>query len=221
MIRFAVDTPSPAPGANVPPRKTTMLLDVWHGGGDDALHALLERHLPFLRDHVCRHAAPAILNKFDVDDFVQETARQILLYAPPFQVRDGQHFRALLARMVMSSISEKWKYITAMRRDMNREAQVPRDSVLQLDPAAPDIARPSQLVAQQEEEAWVRLGLELATDEDRVVILMRDWEDKSFPDIAEELGLEVDAARMRYNRAIKRLGKVLKSLRAGDIPDPD
>lgn len=222
IISPSVPTPPPADSGETPrKRKTTLLLEDLRLGGDHALAELLDRHLPFVREQVNRHVAKAMLARFEAEDFVQETARQILLYTPRFEVRDGEHFRNLLARMVRTSISDKWKYITAMRRDMSRESTLPGDSVLRLMPDETGTPTPSQVMSQDEDEAWVRIGLELLKDTDRLVILMREWEERSFVEIGEELGIDADAARMRHKRALGKLGKVLERLRLGEVPEED
>jgi DNA-directed RNA polymerase specialized sigma24 family protein len=66
----------------------------------------------------------------------------------------------------------------------------------------------------------VRLGLELLDAEDRKILLAREYDDRSFVDIGDELGMTANAVRMRWVRAVARLADVLKQLRAGRLPSP-
>ena len=70
-----------------------------------------------------------------------------------------------------------------------------------------------------EDQAWLELGLELLPAVDRYVIVCRPWEEQPFVDIAATLGTSEDATRMRFRRALARLGRVLASLRSGQRGD--
>lgn len=57
---------------------------------------------------------------------------------------------------------------------------------------------------------WIDEALERLTETDRVVVLLRYFEQRDFRDIAERVGLKEDAARMRLTRAVERLGVLLR-----------
>ena len=83
------------------------------------------------------------------------------------------------------------------------------------------MSRPSENAQKNERDSFVRLALEFLDPEDRKVILLRQWEEKSFPEIGEELGISADSARMRFTRALPRLGSRIVELRAGHATAPD
>jgi DNA-directed RNA polymerase specialized sigma24 family protein len=76
---------------------------------------------------------------------------------------------------------------------------------------------PSKSAERLEGEAWVRLGMELLDPMDRDVIVLRRWNELSFPEIGEHLGLSPNTARMKYNRAVLKLGDEVMALRRGDL----
>ena len=76
---------------------------------------------------------------------------------------------------------------------------------------------PSQIVQQQEKEAWIRLGLELLKPGDREVIILHKWEDLSFAEIGERLGISKSVARRRYLRSIELLIDTVKALQDGRV----
>jgi DNA-directed RNA polymerase specialized sigma24 family protein len=55
--------------------------------------------------------------------------------------------------------------------------------------------------------------------EDRQVLLLRQWDGLSFTEIGEHLGISADAARMRYNRGVGRLGEIVGALRSGSFDE--
>jgi RNA polymerase sigma factor (sigma-70 family) len=77
---------------------------------------------------------------------------------------------------------------------------------------------PSRDATRTEVRDWVRLALELLAAEDRKIILAREYEDRSFVQIGEELGMTANAVRMRWVRAVARLAETLKELQAGRVP---
>lgn len=193
--------------------RTAVLLQRFHEGELDALSTLLARHLPWIREEVHRQLGPALRRKAETEDFVQDAALNVLRYAPRFVIHDDQHFRALLARIVLNVVKDRNKWFTARRRRMAAERPLPPDSVMDLSHARGASPTPSHAASTAEREAFIRLGIELLGEEDREVIVLREWDRKAFGEIASELGIASDAARMRYARAVRRLGDVVTSLR--------
>lgn len=198
---------------------TPLLLERWHGGDDQALAALVELHLPWLREHVQRRLGPFLRRHGEAEDYLQDAVLDFLRDAPRFQVRDGAQLRGLLARVVENTLRDKNDWFRAKRRDLARSATVPSDSVLALDPALQRSTTPSRDATRNEIRDWVRLGLELLEAEDRKVILAREYEDRSFVEIGAELGMTANAARMRWVRAVARLAEVMQQLKNGTLPD--
>ncbi|MFO1031630.1 MAG: sigma-70 family RNA polymerase sigma factor [Planctomycetota bacterium] len=198
---------------------TPLLLERWHRGDDQALAALVELHLPWLREHVQRRLGPFLRRHGEAEDYLQDAVLDFLRDAPRFQVRDGAQLRGLLARVVENTLRDKNDWFRAKRRDLARSATVPSDSVLALDPALQRSTTPSRDATRNEIRDWVRLGLELLEAEDRKVILAREYEDRSFVEIGAELGMTANAARMRWVRAVARLAEVMQQLKNGTLPD--
>ncbi|HKE00411.1 MAG TPA: sigma-70 family RNA polymerase sigma factor [Planctomycetota bacterium] len=196
--------------------ETLVLLRRLHDGDAAALHALVERHLPFIRALVRRRIGAGMRQGAETEDFVQDACVNVLRYAPRFVVDDDQHFRALLARAVENSILDKHKWFAARRRRRADERPLPTESVLDLRRAG---STPSEQLDRREHEAWVRLALELLEPDDREVVVRRDWDREPFAAIGERLRIAEDAARMRYVRALRKLTVLVTRLRRGDVAD--
>jgi DNA-directed RNA polymerase specialized sigma24 family protein len=76
---------------------------------------------------------------------------------------------------------------------------------------------PSSAAHAREQEAWVRLGLDLLDEVDRTTLILRDWQGATFAAIGEKLGMSVDRVERRYRNAFERLALKVKALRRGDI----
>jgi RNA polymerase sigma factor (sigma-70 family) len=200
------------------PAATAELLQRWHGGDEQALAALVELHLPWLREHVERRLGPFLRQHGEGGDYLHDAVLDFLLHAPRFQVSSADQFRGLLARVTENTLRDRNDWFRAKRRDLARNAVMASDSVLPLDPALLHSTTPSRDAARTEVRDWVRLGLEMLVAEDRKILLAREYEDRSFVAIGRELGMTANAVRMRWTRAVARLADVLRELRAGRIP---
>ncbi len=198
-------------------RDVSVLLGRWHEGEEEALHALIEDHLPWVRGQVRRHLTPLLRAKAESVDFMQDAVLQFLRFAPQFSVSDSRQFRALLLKVVESTLHNRYDWFTAKRRSISRERPLPSESVLSLDVPRERMATPSKMAENNEREAWIRLGLEFLDSDDQEMIVLRQWDGLSWIQIGEKLGLSKDAARMRYNRAVDRLSDRIWDLRSGNL----
>lgn len=203
------------------PDATPGLLQRWHAGDAAALAELVALHLPWLRQHVDFRVGGFLRQHAEPDDFLQDIVLDFLRDAPRFQVRDGDHLRGLLVHVAENTLRDRNDWFRAKRRDLARNAPLPTESVLALDPGLQRSTTPSRDATRTEMRDWVRLGLELLEPEDRKILVAREYDDRSFVAIGEEIGMTPNAVRMRWVRAIARLATVMQSLRAGTMPTPE
>ena len=52
---------------------------------------------------------------------------------------------------------------------------------------------------------------------DRRILVLREWDDRSFVEIGELEGLTANAVRMRWTRAVARLADRIEKLRRGEF----
>ena len=203
-----------------PVDRTPDLLRRWHEGDERALGELVAEHLGWLRTHVEKRLGAFLRARGEADDYLQDAVLDFLRDGPRFQVRDGDQFRALLARIAENTLRDRNDWFRAKRRHLAtaQRVAITRDSVLPLDPALHRSTTPSHDATRVEVREWVRLALELLPAEDRKIILAREYDDRSFVDIGEELGMTANAVRMRWVRAVARLAEVMKDLQAGNLP---
>lgn len=200
---------------------TPRLLERWHQGDEAALPELLRLHLDWLHAHVERRLGAFLRARADADDYLQDAVLEFLRFAPRFQVRDGAQFRALLAKIAENTLRDRNDWFRAKRRHLGTQVAISRDSVLPLDPALQRSTTPSRDATRNEVRDWVRLALELLEAEDRKILLEREYEDRSFVDIGQDLGMTANAVRMRWVRAVARLAEVMRELQQGRIQAED
>jgi RNA polymerase sigma-70 factor (ECF subfamily) len=202
----------------MPDSETVLLLRRWHAGDRGALDLLLERDLAWVRERVRRRLGPLLRAKAQTDDFVQDAVVEVLRYAPRFEVADRSQFRALLARIVENVLRDEHDRFSAKRRAIRRELPFPAGEE-DRGPADDSSLRPSRLAEREEWESCIRFALALLDQEDREVVLLREWDGRAFREIGEALGVSEDAARMRFHRGVARLAGQVQRLRGGKISD--
>jgi RNA polymerase sigma factor (sigma-70 family) len=197
------------------------LLQRWHAGDDGALAQLVEACLPWLRNHVERRLGAFLRERGEAADYLQDALLDFLRDGPRFQIRDERQLRGLLARVVENTLRDKNDWFRAKRRHLGGDRSLGEDSVLDLQSGLLLTSTPSRAADREERRAWVRLALELLDPEDRKLIFGREYEQRSFAELGAELGIAADAARMRWNRAMARLGKTMLELRSGRVGTED
>ncbi|MGE0142660.1 MAG: RNA polymerase sigma factor [Planctomycetota bacterium] len=203
-----------------PPDQTLVLLREWHRGNAGALAELVQRELPWVEARVRARLGPLLRQRHDTQDIVQEAVIGTLSDGPRFVVADRRSFRGLLVRIVENVIRRKHTHMTAKRRDGRREAPLPSsDTVLDLSGVHAPEPSPSEAAHANEMRGWVRLALELLSVDDREIVVLREYEGLPFEAIGAQLSISDNAARMRFQRALARLGVVLDRLRTGRLAD--
>lgn len=202
-----------------PRSQTATLLSRLHEGDQQALHTLLQRDLPWIEELVRRRLGPKLRAREETVDLVQDAMVAILRDGPRFVVRDQGGFRALVARLVENQIRDRHRWHQRDRRSPDRESSRPAadDSVIALDAHHPSPDSPSEHAARREEEDLIRLALDLLDPDDRQAIVLREFDDLPFAEVGARLGVAENAARMRFQRALPRLARVVERLRAGRI----
>ncbi len=192
--------------------QTYDLLRRWRSGDASALGELLQRDLPWIRSHVQRRLGPELRRKAETGDIVQEAMVHILEDGPRFVLSDNQQFRALIAAIVENVLRYQHRAHHQQRRDVLREQSPPSTGILDLDGTSP-----SQAAMRGEDTAWLELGLELLDPSDRDVIVWRQWDGLAFAEVGQRLGISTDHARIRFHRALAKLGPLMRKLRGGQL----
>ena len=184
------------------------LLDRARAGDPQALEELVRRNADWLQRNVRRRLGAAVRVELESRDVVHDAVVQLLQSGALAGLRDEEHLRALLLRIVQGDLVDRH------RRRQTR--QLDEHAVLEKQRPA---TRPSQHARQQERHALVRRALATLGTEDRLVLEARVWQNRSFAEIAAQLQCSEDAARMRCNRALARLADAAERLLGGESVD--
>jgi RNA polymerase sigma-70 factor (ECF subfamily) len=172
------------------------------GGDLRKLALLFERHHRALYNFFVHMTGSRDLS----EDLVQEVFFRILRYRHTYD--ESRPFPAWLYQ-----IARNVKLEGAKKR--NRELRVVKpareDSEVEREPAAPDPGAEESLRKQQE-IGILRRALERLPDEKREVLVLSRFQNMAYDHIAQMLGCEVGAVKVRVYRAVRELGQIYMDL---------
>ena len=194
-------------------------------GDDSTVERLLADHMDWIRLRVRARLGAGLRNRVDSLDLAQEAAIRLLQYVDRAEgglqgKATPEEFRALMRKIVENAIRDENDRWRAKKRDYRKDRAIVSDSVMVSDPPQGLSDRPSQEVSRQEQKELIEIALTMLGEEDRQMIVLRDLRKMSFPEIAEELGMNANAVRMRYNRALPKLERWVMRLLRGEIDAP-
>lgn len=173
-------------------------------GDRQALAQLLEQVAPLVHRfglRMCGHRA-------DADDVLQDTLLSVATHLGEFEGR------ASLASWVFTLARTA---CMRRRRGLKNQAHASDAALSELSSNA---ATPEQSVADSELKKALDGALGSLSDEQREVLLLRDMEGLSALEVADSLGLSVQAVKSRLHRARAALREALRSVLERTAPAP-
>ena len=154
----------------------------------------------------CR-ASERLKRLMPVEDILQEAF--IEAYKRLDYINDKSEVSLLvkLRNIVMQTIVDKERYYGAGKRDSNKEVydNIDDSQTDILNRLADSITSPSKKIMRKERAIIIRQIIDKLQPQDKDIIIMRHFEQIGYNDCAAILDISVDAVKMRYYRALKRL----------------
>jgi RNA polymerase sigma-70 factor (ECF subfamily) len=179
------------------------LLDAARAGDTAALEALIERH----QSRVFRFATRMCRNSEDARDVLQETLLAMARTIGRFR-GESSVSTWLFAIARSFCLKSRRRRSGAPAEVLSIEAEA-REATLALADEAPG---PDRAVERREVASAVGAALDLLDPKHREVLLLRDMEELTAPEVAEVLGLSVEAVKSRLHRARTALRERLRPL---------
>ena len=129
------------------------------------------------------------------EDLVQDVFLRILRYRQTY--RPGTPFRA-------------WMYQIARNARLDHVRKLKPESPLVCDPPAP--AKPTDPAQQQQETALLQRALMQLPEDKREVLILSRFQELKYEEIAQLLGCEVGAVKVRVHRALQQLREIFHQL---------
>jgi RNA polymerase sigma-70 factor (ECF subfamily) len=169
-------------------------------GSDAALDALYERFGPRLLSFIRLKMGRTLRARLESRDILQATFLKSFQHLDDFEGEDGRSLLGWLMRIAEREIRDRVDFHRRQRRDAQQE----EDLGDHRDLAARSRSALSRLIL-DERARGIDTALESLSDAHRQVILLRTFEELSFPELARVLGKSEDACRMQFARAMTAL----------------
>lgn len=170
----------------------------------------LERYRPYLTLLARVQVGRRLRGKVDPDDLVQDTYLAAVAGAGRFRGTGEAELIAWLREILSSRVLRLVeRYCGAAARDVRREAAPPADtpsgsSPNGLDALPADLSTPSRAAQRRERAVAVADALAAIPPEYRDVLVYRNMEGLTFPEIAGRMGRSVGAVTMLWTRAVRQ-----------------
>jgi len=193
------------------------LLFLAQGGDLAALEKLFRRYQRYLRSLAAIQVGRRLQGKADPSDLVQETCLEAHRHFKLFRGQTPAEFvawlRSILAGLIANHIR---RHLGTKRRDirLERGLTLELEASALLDRELPDGgSSPSERVIRKESTQSLTEALGRLPADYREVIVMRNYENLSFPAIAARMQRTVDSVQKLWIRALAQLRQAIKDER--------
>ncbi len=183
-------------------------------GDDAAWEKLVSCHRGKLRRMVELRMSPRLKGRVDASDVIQDTFIEAARVLANSELNSEIPVHVWLRRLANQKLIQAHRrHETAECRAAGREQRV-RESI---QASSLSIARflvgnvtsPSNVAIRDEKRRLLEVALEQMDPVDREVLMLRHFEHLSGPESAEILGIEHEAVKKRYVRALEKLQRIM------------
>jgi len=190
------------------------LLDRARGGDGPALGQLLERYRNYLFLLARVQIGRRIQGKLDIADVVQETFLEVHRGIPRFRGVTEAQFLAWLRQILVGILANLVRrYFGTKCRDVRLERELQddldRSSVYLGSHLIAAQSSPSAQASRREQAVLLADAMEKLPEDYREVIILRQLEGLSFPQVAERMNRTEDSVKNLWARALARLRRSL------------
>jgi RNA polymerase sigma-70 factor, ECF subfamily len=188
------------------PASSTAVLRQALAGSDAALDTLYARFGPRLLSFIRLKMGRSLRARLESRDILQATFLKSFEHLDDFDGSNGRSLLGWMMRIAEHEIHDRADFHTRQQRDARREDDMGDHP----DIVARTRSALSRLILGEQAER-VEHALASLTEPHRQVILLRSFEELSFPEIAGRLGKSEDASRMLFARAMTALTLALSN----------
>ncbi len=201
-----------------PEQRTQDLLTFAANGDEDAWRVLYGRYRMMLLTEARMHLRAQVKSRVDAEDLVQSAFLSAWDQIGEFEYQGEGSFRRWLARLVINRARDR---LRRARTEDDRLHPRGREQVVAGGPAQEsDAALPEDVVAKLEEEQQILETLEELPSHEREVVLLKNFENKSWIEVGEVMGIPERSARRHYVEAVRHMARALRARRHPGGPRP-
>ncbi|MCP3964572.1 MAG: sigma-70 family RNA polymerase sigma factor [bacterium] len=190
------------------PEESSRLFEQARQGSREAINAIFERYGGRLHALIRLRLGPQLRCRLESRDILQATLLKAFKGLDRF---DGSGSRSLMAWMgtiARDEICDQADFHGRQKRNAARDTTLNE----RVDPVARQVRTEASRLQLQEDSERLEKALDALGEAQREVILLRHFEELSFPEIGELLGKSPDACRMQLARAMTALTLKLRAM---------
>jgi RNA polymerase sigma-70 factor (ECF subfamily) len=173
-------------------------------GDTHQLGILFKRHYPPLFDFFCRMTG----NRAVSEDLVQEVFFRILKYRATF--RSGNRFTTWMYQIARNARIDFFK-----NRRLDAEFE---EETIAGPPDVPSESSPGRDLERRQEAQHVRNALLMLSEDKRELLILARYRELKYEEIADMLGIDAGAVKVRVHRAVKELRDVYLKISGEKTP---
>jgi RNA polymerase sigma-70 factor (ECF subfamily) len=181
-------------------------LEAFRAGSTSSLGKLLETCRNYLLLIANQSLDENLRPKVGPSDLVQETFLRAQNHWPDFQGDSDEELLAWLRQILLNQVNDTRRKFDAEKRQVDREVAVNQS---QLEDMSAGTDTPSAQAVAAEQRAALDQAMARLPEDYRQVVVLRNWERRSFEEIGAIMGRSAEAARKLWARAIEKLQLLL------------
>ena len=179
----------------------SMLFRQARGGSPEALDALFARYGERLHGLIRLRLGPQLRRRMDSRDILQATLLKAFQGIERFEGSGSRSLMAWLGTIAHAEICDQADYYKRQKRSLERETTLDAKVAGVAEQVRSEVSR-LQLEA---DSRRLEEAIESLSEAHREVVLLRSFEELTFPEVGERLGKSPDACRMLFARAMTAL----------------
>lgn len=191
------------------PQEGSRLFEQARRGSREAINAIFERYGQRLHALIRLRLGPQLRRRLESRDILQATLLKAFQGFGRFEGSGSRSLMAWLGTIAHDEICDQADFYGRRKRDAARETTLDE----RVDPVARQVVHTaaSRLQLKADGERLER-ALDTLAEAQREIVLLRFYEELSFPEIGERLGKSPDACRMQLARAMAALTLKLRTM---------
>jgi RNA polymerase sigma-70 factor (subfamily 1) len=192
---------------------TIQLVKKVQEGDKEALEKLCERYLGRIHRLARQRLGPKLRRRMDSMDVSQDVIIRVLASIDNFEIKTDASFLSWVSKLVENTVRDQADHVKAAKRDIDKEyipnnlSETQDDPMINLLAIDPKISQQLQL---KDDVIRLESTMDSLKEEQREVILLRNYTEMSFKEMGAQLDCSEDAARMKYVRAMDALTDAMK-----------
>ncbi len=190
-----------------PAEDSSLFIKARQGSGE-ALGAVFERYAGRLHALIRLRLGPGLRRRLESRDILQATLLKAFQGIERFQGSGGRSMMAWLGAIAQTEMCDQADFYARQKRDAGRETSIDGKVSWIADQVHSEVSR----LQLEEDSERLERALDALRGPQREVVLLRSFEELSYPEIGDRMDKSADACRMLYARALTALTMKMRSL---------